>query len=195
MLYAFGDRRGGDQPQRRPGRHARATCTPSARSARSAAAIAGCRAGAMLGRARAVRHAPGRSRRRKGTIVVFVAGGLGLAPLRPAIYQVLASASGTGASRCCTARAARRTSCFATNSERWRRRLDVEVAVTVDRADPAWRGDVGVVPKLIARAGFDPAQHRRHGLRAGGDDALHRHALCGSRASRRSASICRWSAT
>ena len=45
---------------------------------------------------------------------------------------------------------------FRQELERWRRRLDVEILVTVDHADADWRGDVGVVPKLIARAGFDP---------------------------------------
>ena len=40
--------------------------------------------------------------------------------------------------------------------ERWRRRLDVDVEVTVDHADAGWRGNVGVVPTLIPRAAFDP---------------------------------------
>ena len=38
----------------------------------------------------------------------------------------------------------------------WRQRLDVDIEVTVDHADASWHGDVGVVPKLIARAAFDP---------------------------------------
>jgi NAD(P)H-flavin reductase len=40
--------------------------------------------------------------------------------------------------------------------EQWRQRLDVEIEVTVDHADTEWRGNVGVVPGLIARAEFDP---------------------------------------
>lgn len=40
--------------------------------------------------------------------------------------------------------------------ERWRQRLDVDIEVTVDHADAQWRGNVGVVPALIARAAFDP---------------------------------------
>ena len=35
-------------------------------------------------------------------------------------------------------------------------RLDVDIEVTVDHADPDWRGNVGVVPKLIPKAAFDP---------------------------------------
>ena len=35
-------------------------------------------------------------------------------------------------------------------------RLDVDIEVTVDHADPDWRGNVGVVPKLIPKVAFDP---------------------------------------
>src|SRR5262249_15270425 len=42
--------------------------------------------------------------------------------------------------------------------ENWRRRLDVDVEVTVDHAGADWHGNVGVVPALISRMPFDP-QH------------------------------------
>jgi NAD(P)H-flavin reductase len=45
---------------------------------------------------------------------------------------------------------------FRSELERWRRRLDVQLMVTVDHADADWRGDVGVVPTLLSRASFDP---------------------------------------
>ena len=38
-----------------------------------------------------------------------------------------------------------------------RRRLDMEVEVTVDHAGDDWRGHVGLVTTLLARASFDPA--------------------------------------
>ncbi len=38
----------------------------------------------------------------------------------------------------------------------WGTRADATVAITVDHADPTWRGHVGVVPALIERVGFDP---------------------------------------
>ena len=44
--------------------------------------------------------------------------------------------------------------------ETWRARLDIEVEVTVDSAEPSWRGDVGVVTTLIDRAPIDPANAR-----------------------------------
>ncbi len=40
--------------------------------------------------------------------------------------------------------------------ERWRAHFDLEIYVTVDRADERWRGNVGVVTTLIPRAPFDP---------------------------------------
>jgi NAD(P)H-flavin reductase len=92
----------------------------------------------------------------EGSDVVFVAGGLGLAPLRPAIYEVLANRPRYG--RVVLLYGTRMPSdiLYRNQLEQWRRRLDFEVMVTVDHADADWRGDVGVVPKLISRAGFDP---------------------------------------
>ena len=37
----------------------------------------------------------------------------------------------------------------------------MQVEVTVDRSDPSWHGDVGVVTQLIDRSELDPAAHRR----------------------------------
>jgi NAD(P)H-flavin reductase len=91
-----------------------------------------------------------------GQDVVIVAGGLGLAPLRPAIYHLLANRERYG--RIALLYGARSPSqiLYREELEEWRRSLDIEVHVTVDHADPAWRGVVGVVTKLIARARFDP---------------------------------------
>jgi len=91
-----------------------------------------------------------------GSDVVFVAGGLGLAPLRPAIYQVLAQRGRYGRVVLLYGTRNPPDILFRHEMERWRRRLDVDILVTVDHADTSWRGNVGVVPRLIARAGFDP---------------------------------------
>jgi NAD(P)H-flavin reductase len=92
----------------------------------------------------------------EGGDVLFVAGGLGLAPLRPAIYHVLGRRENYGRVALLYGTRSPPDILFRQEVERWRRRLDVEVLVTVDRADTDWRGDVGVVPRLIGRAGFDP---------------------------------------
>jgi NAD(P)H-flavin reductase len=118
-------------------------------------AIAKLDAGAMLG-VRGPYGTPWPVEAAEGNDVVFVAGGLGLAPLRPAIYHVLARREHYGRVVILYGTRSPSDILFRNEVERWRRRLDLEVLVTVDRADAAWRGDVGVVPRLIARAGFDP---------------------------------------
>ena len=94
----------------------------------------------------------------EGSDVLIVAGGLGLAPLRPAIYEVLANRARYHRVAILYGTRSPSEILFRTELERWRKRLDVEVMVTVDHADASWHGDVGVVPKLVSRAGFDPAE-------------------------------------
>ncbi|MEW5727568.1 MAG: FAD/NAD(P)-binding protein [Pseudomonadota bacterium] len=91
-----------------------------------------------------------------GQDLVFVAGGVGLAPLRPAIYQAMANRERFG--RVVVLYGARTPEdiLFKKELERWRGRFDMDVAVTVDRATGKWSGNVGVVTKLVARGGFDP---------------------------------------
>jgi NAD(P)H-flavin reductase len=91
-----------------------------------------------------------------GSDVVIVTGGLGLAPLRPAIYRLLAERARYG--RIVLLYGARSPAdiLYRHEIERWRRRLDIEIEVTVDHATGDWHGNVGVVPALVSRAGFDP---------------------------------------
>ncbi len=85
-----------------------------------------------------------------------MAGGLGLAPLRPAIYHVLARRERYGRIVILYGTRSPADILYQREIERWRRRLDVHISVTVDHTDPSWHGNVGVVTKLIARSGFDP---------------------------------------
>ncbi|HSO94130.1 MAG TPA: FAD/NAD(P)-binding protein [Candidatus Dormibacteraeota bacterium] len=90
-----------------------------------------------------------------GQDVVIIAGGVGLAPLRPAIAQVLGQRDRFG--RVVVLYGARTPGdlLFAEELAGWRARFDVEVRVTVDHALSGWRGQVGVVPSLIPDAGFE----------------------------------------
>jgi NAD(P)H-flavin reductase len=92
----------------------------------------------------------------EGADLIIVAGGLGLAPLRPAIRQILASRQRYGRIVVLIGSRTPKDLLFKEELEEWRRRLDVDIDVTVDHADPSWHGNVGVVPDLIARAAFDP---------------------------------------
>jgi NAD(P)H-flavin reductase len=92
----------------------------------------------------------------EGGDVVIVAGGIGLPPLRPAIYHVLAHRESYG--RLVLLYGARTPNdlLFTAELDTWRSRPGVTVEVTVDTAGRDWHGNVGVVPDLLAKAAFDP---------------------------------------
>jgi NAD(P)H-flavin reductase len=92
-----------------------------------------------------------------GGDVVIVAGGIGLAPLRPALRRVLCRRAEHGTVVLLYGSRTPRDLLYRTELETLARRLDVEVEITVDAAESDWRGKVGVVPKLLAQARFDPA--------------------------------------
>ena len=93
----------------------------------------------------------------EGGDVVIVAGGIGLPPLRPAIYHVLAHPASYG--RLVLLYGARTPAdlLFTGELDTWRARPGVTVEVTVDTAGRDWHGNVGVVPDLIGTAAFDPS--------------------------------------
>jgi NAD(P)H-flavin reductase len=93
-----------------------------------------------------------------GHDIVLVAGGLGLAPLRPVLYHVLAHRQEYGQVVLLYGARTPEELLYRRQLEHWRARFDMEVLVTVDRATEAWQGSVGVVTKLIARAPFDPPE-------------------------------------
>jgi NAD(P)H-flavin reductase len=88
--------------------------------------------------------------------VVIVTGGIGLAPLRPAILEILDHRDRYGNVTLLYGARSPGELLFADQLQDWRGRFDFEVLITVDRGDKAWRGPVGVVTSLIGRASFDP---------------------------------------
>lgn len=92
----------------------------------------------------------------EGNDIVLVAGGIGLAPLRPVIYHVLNNRKKYGQFDIVYGARSSTDILFAKELEQWGARFDVNVLVTVDRSDNNWHGHVGVVTKLISYAPFDP---------------------------------------
>lgn len=92
----------------------------------------------------------------KGRDVLFLAGGLGLAPLRPAILHVLAHRGDYGAVNVLYGTRNPETLLFRDDLEHWRAAPEIGFDITVDHADADWHGHVGVITKLIARTGIDP---------------------------------------
>jgi sulfhydrogenase subunit gamma (sulfur reductase) len=85
----------------------------------------------------------------RGKDILFAPGGLGLAPLRSLINQVLDERALYG--RVLILYGARNPSelLFKNELEAWSKRNDVELMLTVDRGDENWKGHVGVITTLF----------------------------------------------
>ena len=90
-----------------------------------------------------------------GRDIVIVAGGIGLAPLRPVVLTALADRSRYGRIVLLAGTRTPGDLLYADELERWRRE-GVEVTVTVDHAERGWSGEVGLVTALIGPAGLAP---------------------------------------
>jgi NAD(P)H-flavin reductase len=90
-----------------------------------------------------------------GRDLVLVAGGIGLAPLRPVLYAVAARRADFGNVVLLYGTRTPEDVLYRRELEDWRAGARIAISVTVDRATRGWPGEVGVVTRLIARAGFD----------------------------------------
>jgi NAD(P)H-flavin reductase len=91
-----------------------------------------------------------------GRDLVLIAGGIGLAPIRPALYHVLLHRALYGRVVLLYGARTPRDMLYARELREWRSRFDLVVDVTVDRATVEWQGAVGVVTKMVQRSPFDP---------------------------------------
>ena len=89
-----------------------------------------------------------------GADVVVAAGGIGLAPLRPAVLSLLAGRERYGRLTLLYGGRAPDQLLFGAELETWATR-GMDVLVTVDSAGPEWLGHVGVVTRLVRRAAID----------------------------------------
>jgi NAD(P)H-flavin reductase len=85
----------------------------------------------------------------KDSDLVIVAGGVGLAPLRPAVYQALARRADYRRVFLLVGARTPEDLLFRDELEAWQRTSGITVLVTVDHASAAWKGRVGVVPALL----------------------------------------------
>lgn len=93
-----------------------------------------------------------------GKDVVIVTGGIGLAPLRPSIYEIASHRADYHNVSLLYGARSPQDLLYTSELDTWRESARIEVQVTVDTAAPGWQGKVGVVTKLIPKAEFDP-QH------------------------------------
>ncbi len=90
----------------------------------------------------------------KGHDVVLAAGGIGLAPLRPVIYEIFNNRADYGKVFILYGARTPNDLLYPDEYDAWQEK-DMQVMVTVDRADQDWTGQVGVVPMLFYRTRFD----------------------------------------
>lgn len=81
--------------------------------------------------------------------VLLVAGGIGLAPLRPVICHIASHRSDYGRLFVLYGARSPKELLFRTQLAAWDALPDTQVLTTVDCADPKWRGHVGVVTMLL----------------------------------------------
>ncbi|OGO30655.1 MAG: Ni/Fe hydrogenase subunit gamma [Chloroflexi bacterium RBG_16_54_18] len=91
----------------------------------------------------------------RGKDVIIAAGGIGLPPLRPVIYQIMQHREDFGRVVLLYGARTPQDLQFAAEYEQWQA-ANIEVIVTVDLADESWTGQVGVVPILFYRLRMDP---------------------------------------
>ncbi|MDN4475792.1 FAD/NAD(P)-binding protein [Demequina sp. SYSU T00192] len=91
-----------------------------------------------------------------GHDVVFVTGGIGLAPLRPAILDVLRNRDAYGKVLLLYGSRTPDDILYGHEMHRWADLDGVNLQMTVDNAPYGYKGKVGFVTELVARAGFDP---------------------------------------
>ncbi len=94
----------------------------------------------------------------RGRDVVIVAGGIGMAPLRPAVLEISADRESFGEVSLLYGARTPEEMLFARELLSWAAERRINVQVTVDRADDTWHGRVGLVTALLERATFDPGR-------------------------------------
>ena len=93
----------------------------------------------------------------KGRDVVIACGGIGLAPLRPAIYHILNHRSDYGRVVLLYGARTPKDLLYASEYDQWRG-SGLEVEITADIGDASWKGHIGVVPVLFYRLRLQPQQ-------------------------------------
>jgi NAD(P)H-flavin reductase len=91
-----------------------------------------------------------------GRDILIVAGGIGLAPLRSAIYALQSRRHQYGQVQILYGARSPADLLFSSELAQWGGKPNTVVEFTVDRAAGGWRGNVGLVTQLIAHMHLDP---------------------------------------
>jgi NAD(P)H-flavin reductase len=91
-----------------------------------------------------------------GRDLVIVAGGVGLAPLRPVVLGALADRDAYGRLTLIAGARSRDDFLFSEELQSWTRRDDIDVHLTVDVPVQGWPGEVGFVTEPVRRVPLRP---------------------------------------
>ena len=92
----------------------------------------------------------------KGSNVLLIAGGLGLAPLRAPIFHVTENRSDYKDVHILYGTKDQSQLLFDYQYEQWRRIDGVNLDIILEKGDPTWKGEVGLVTKLLEKIAIDP---------------------------------------
>ncbi len=91
----------------------------------------------------------------KGKDLLFIAGGIGLAPVRSVINYVRSNRENYGKVDIVYGSRSKEDLCFFKEiSEEWMNEKDFNVHLTIDREQPEWDGHVGFVPNYVKELGL-----------------------------------------
>ncbi|UCE32317.1 MAG: FAD/NAD(P)-binding protein [Burkholderiales bacterium] len=94
--------------------------------------------------------------RAAGHDLLVIAGGIGMAPLRPVIHHAMEQRASFGRVALLYGARTPQDLLYTRELQRWRREPGLQVRVAVDRAGPEWEGDVGLVTRQLAKVRFEP---------------------------------------
>jgi NAD(P)H-flavin reductase len=92
----------------------------------------------------------------QGRDLLIVTGGIGLAPLRPAVIEALTRRDALHSLALIYGARTPEDLLYKDDLLGWESSREIEVEVTVDRASSDWWGDVGLVTRLLPRMSFNP---------------------------------------
>ena len=93
-----------------------------------------------------------------GYDVVIVAGGLGIVPLRSLIRYITHNRGDFGNVQILLGCRSPKELLFEDETKDWMKRSETKFSCTVDRADPDWKGNVGLITTLIPGVDINPSR-------------------------------------
>ncbi len=92
----------------------------------------------------------------KGKNVVFVGGGIGMAPLRTLMLYMLDNRKDYGKITLLYGAKSPDDMAFSAELPEWLSRDDLDATLTIDREVPGWEHNVGLIPNVLREIGPDP---------------------------------------